>query len=439
VVQLTAVSFGSRGDIEPFVALGRALVEAGHNVRLVTHPEYAGLAEGSGVEFVGARGRSTRELIESEEGQAALRHVRNPLALLRRIADVLAPELHLIYEDTLRAAIDADALLAFPATFPALDIADHLRRPIVHVHHVPTVPTRSFPVPAPYIRARTLTPLGNRASYTVDAWLLWRLTRGAVARVRGEVLGDGATRPLGARAALAQRRRRVGAIVGVSPRVLPPPRDWPPDTVACGYWWSSGGHGDALPPAMESFIDSGPPPIFLGLGSTPLTDAAATTREVTAAAGDVGARVVLQRGWAGLGDGVDQPDIHIVDDVSYDALFPRVAAVVHHGGAGTTALGLRHGRPTLCMPALADQSFWGHRVAAIGVGPRPLPVGRLRRARLASRLAALADDDRYASRASDLALGLAREDGLRVAVAAVERFLRVRGGVTTSARSKKLT
>lgn len=425
-MRLALVSFGSRGDIEPFVTLGRALAAAGHEVRLLTHPEYASLAAGTGVELVAARGRSTRELIESDEGREVLRRVRNPLALLRRIADVLAPELHLIYEDTLRIATDADAVLAFPATFPALDVADHLGRPVIHVHHVPAVPTRNFPVAAPYINARSLTPLGNRASYSVDALLLWRLTREAATRARSAVLGPRSSRPLSARRALGQRRRRAGAIVGVSPHVLPPPRDWPGDVVTCGYWWPGSAAADAdggLDPATEAFLAAGPPPVFLGLGSTPLSDAAATTREVTGAARDAGVRLVLQRGWARLGEGVDEPGVHVVGDIPYDAIFPRVAAVAHHGGAGTTALGLRHGRPTLCMPTVADQFFWGHRIAAIGAGPAPLPVAHLQRARLAKRLSALIEDSHYRSRTSALAPALASEDGCSVAVAAVERFL----------------
>jgi UDP:flavonoid glycosyltransferase YjiC (YdhE family) len=419
------VTFGSRGDIEPFVTLGKALVNVGHEVRLLTHPEYVSLAEGTGVEMVAARGRSTRELIESDEGREVLRHVRNPLAMLRRVADLLAPELHLVYEDMLRVAVDADAVLAFPATFPALDVADHLGRPVVHVHHVPAVPTRNFPAAAPYINVRTLTPLGNRASYTLDAWVLWRLTREAVTRARSAVLGP-LSGAFTAQRALGQRRRRAGAIIGVSPHVLPPPRDWPRDVVACGYWWPASAPVKALDPSTEAFLAGGPPPVFFGLGSTPLADsAAAVTRDVITAARDAEVRLVLQRGWAGLGDGVDAPNVHVIGDMPYDAIFPRVAAVAHHGGAGTTALGLRHGRPTLCVPALADQFFWGHRIAESGAGPAPLPVKRLTRSRLAQRLAALVENQGYYSRASALAPALASEDGSSVAVAAIERFLTV--------------
>jgi sterol 3beta-glucosyltransferase len=287
------------------------------------------------------------------------------------------------------------------------------------------VPTGRFPIPAAYIRTRTLTPPGNRASYALDAWLLWQLTRKATEGARRNALGPGA-RAYGIRRALAQRRRRAGAIVGVSRHVVRPPGDWPADTVVCGYWWPSAGAGEARPALAEDtrrFLADGPAPLFFGLGSTPVADPGAVTRRVVEAARDARVRLVLQRGWAGLGDGLRDPEIHVVGDVAYDALFPLVAGVVHHGGAGTTALGLRYGRPTLCMPALADQFFWGHRVTAIGAGPRPLPIGRLRRDRLAERLAELAGDAGYAARASSIAAGLAREDGCATAVAAVERLL----------------
>jgi sterol 3beta-glucosyltransferase len=420
-VRLAAVSFGSRGDIEPFVTLGGALVRAGHQVRLLTHPEYAPLLEGSGVELASARGRSARELMDSDEGRELLNRIGNPLTALRRLADLLAPELRLIYADTLGVVAGADAVLAFPATFPALDVAAHLRLPVVHVHHVPAVPTRRHPAPVAYIGARSLTPAGNRASYEVDAWLLWRLTDAAAQRARSQVLGSG--RP-SVRRVLAQRRRRAGAVVGVSTHVLPRPRDWPGDVVTCGYWWGRNGRAP-LDPATEAFLGAGSPPVFFGLGSTPLADAGATTRDVVAAARDSGVRLVLQRGWAGLGSDVEGTHVHVVGDVSYDALFPRVAAVAHHGGAGTTALGLLHGRPTLCLPAVADQFFWGHRVAALGAGPAPLTVKRLRRDSLARRLSQLVRDVSYRQRACMLAAALAREDGRGAAVTAVEEFLSV--------------
>lgn len=423
-MRMTAVSFGSRGDVEPFLTLTHALAAAGHRVRLLTHPEYARATSGD-VELMPTRGRSPQELIDTDAGRWAL-SARNPLVALRRIARVLAPELRLIYEDCLHAIADADAVLAFPATFPALDVAHHLGRPVVHVHHVPLVPTAAHPVPGPYVKLRTLTPVGNRASYRLDSWLLWRLTRDAARDARRAVLGDGAD-AVSERQVLAARRRRAGAVVGVSPSVMRPPADWPADAVMCGYWWPSetAPATAALPPATASFLTAGEPPVFVSLGSTPVTDPAALTALITGAASDAGVRLVLQSGWSGLGAGITDSRVHVLGDIAYAAIFPEVAAVVHHGGAGTTALGLRYGRPTLCLPSVADQFFWGYRVATAGAGPRPLPLTRLRRDRLAERLRLLVRRPGFAARSAQIAEGLAREDAGAAAVAAVEQFLSV--------------
>ncbi|MBI4897021.1 MAG: glycosyltransferase family 1 protein [Actinobacteria bacterium] len=382
---------------------------------------FAGLAEGTGQEFEGTPGRSVRDLVESEEGQALLRHVRNPLAIGRRLNALIAPDLEHYYETTLAAAEGADAMLCFPATFPALDVATALGLPVVQVHHVPAVPTATAPAPVSYVGARTLGPLGNRLSYTADVLMTWRLTRDAVDGVRRRVLGRA---PRTARQTLTQWRRRVGALVGVSPSVLPRPSDWPGDVVTCGFWWPGGVNDQAPPLDAETlrFLDAGPAPVFLGLGSTPLDDPAAVTEIVTGAARDAGVRLVLQRGWAGLGAGAESETVHVVGDLPYTALFDHVAAVVHHGGAGTMALGLRHGKPTLALPALADQFFWGHRVKSLEAGPAPLPVKRLSRAALAERLTALTTTTRYAERARALAEAMRQEDGEAAAAAALERF-----------------
>lgn len=430
-MRLTSVTFGSRGDVEPFVTLGRGLADAGHEVRLATHEMFAGLAEGTGQEFAGVPGRSIRDLVESEEGQALLRHVRNPIAIGRRLTALLEPELGPIYESTLAAAEGADAILCFPATFPALDVATMLGLPVVQVHHVPAVPTSAYPAPVSYIGSQTLGSLGNRLSYTADALVTWRLTRDAVNGVRRRVLGRP---PRTARQTLAQWRRRVGALVGVSPHVLPPQPDWPGDTVTCGYWWPGGVNEQA--PSLDDetirFLDAGPAPVFFGLGSTPLDDPAAVTEIVTGAATDAGVRLVLQRGWAGLGEGAQCETVHVVDDLPYTALFDRVAAVAHHGGAGTMALGLRHGRPTLALPALADQFFWGHRAQSLDVGPAPLPVKRLSRGALAQRFAAVTTTTRYATRARELADAIACEDGAKTAAEAMDGFFGERSQVQTS-------
>lgn len=430
-MKLAAVTFGSRGDVEPYAALGRELAAADYEVRLTAQEAFRDFASDSGVDFFGVRGRSIQDLVDSPEGKQLVGNLRNPLALARqlgRLNDMLTRELELIYSDVLAASEGVDAVLCSPATFPALDVAAHLGLPVVQVHLIPLEPTSRFPAPVGYINARTLTPLGNRLSYPVDELLVWRLLKRAVEPVRARVLGR---RPRRVRETLTQRRRRLGALVGISPNVLPPPRDWPPDVVSCGYWWSSPRSSEqgSLDEATSSFLAAGPPPIFVSLGSMPIGDPAAVTAILAGAARDAGVRLILQRGWAGLGEGLESDHVHVAGEMPHGAIFDLVAAVAHHGGAGSTARGLRHGKPTLVMPVFADQFFWGRRMAELGVGPSPLPLRRLDRAGLARRLAALATPA-FEQRAGALAADLEREDGAAVATAALGRFLHARPGST---------
>jgi UDP:flavonoid glycosyltransferase YjiC (YdhE family) len=222
---------------------------------------------------------------------------------------------------------------------------------------------------------------------------------------------------------LRQRKRFAGAVIGVSPRVLPPPTDWPTTATTCGYWWPGATDLPDLDPSVVAFIEGGDPTVFFTLGSTTLEDPSAITDAVVGAAKDSGVRLILQRGWGGLGNGVESDDVLVVDDLTYPELFDRVSAVIHHGGAGTTALGLRHGKPSLAIPAIADQFFWGHRMHALGVGPAPLALKSINRAELAARMRSLVLDKSHADAAAQLANQIASEDGVSTAVAAINRYL----------------
>lgn len=142
----------------------------------------------------------------------------------------------------------------------------------------------------------------------------------------------------------------------------------------------------------------------------------------------------LQRGWAGLGQGAESDDVHVIGDGSYGSLFDHVASVVHHGGAGTTALGLRHGCPTAVLPAVADQFFWGHRVAALRVGPEPRPLRRVTRRELRRRFGALLSDSSFRTRGREIASRLRDEDGVECAVATIERSVAGHAGRRTRAQ-----
>jgi UDP:flavonoid glycosyltransferase YjiC (YdhE family) len=325
-----------------------------------------------------------------------------------------------LYRSVLEAADGVDAVLAFPATFPALDVAEHLNLPVIQVHHVPSMPTRTFPAAVNFVHQKSLGSIGNQLSYSADAAGTTIAMRRPMNAARERVLGAGRS---SVRNTLRQRKRFAGAVIGVSPRVLPPPTDWPTTATTCGYWWPGATDLPDLDPSVVAFIEGGDPTVFFTLGSTTLEDPSAITDAVVGAAKDSGVRLILQRGWGGLGNGVESDDVLVVDDLTYPELFDRVSAVIHHGGAGTTALGLRHGKPSLAIPAIADQFFWGHRMHALGVGPAPLALKSINRAELAARMRSLVLDKSHADAAAQLANQIASEDGVSTAVAAINRYL----------------
>lgn len=418
----TLVTFGSRGDAEPFVALAERLVGRGHEVRLVTHAMFVPMVEGRGIDFTPVRGRSVQALLDDPAVRAVVEDPHRPVRALRRMSALIATELHLLYEDTRDAVEGADVVVCAPLTFPALHAADRAGVPVVHAQLQPFVPTGAFPVPAGWVRARSLGAAVNRASYDVDAALTNLVFRRAVNQCRAEVLGLG---PQTLRAGVLERRPRHGALVAVSSHVVPRPLDWPHQVRLCGWWWpaptpEAGAGVDGI---TGAFLESGPPPVLVSLGSMPVADPEAMTQLLAGAAGDAGVRLVLQRGWAGLGEGLeDTGHVHVVDDMPHDRLLPHVAAVVHHGGAGTTGRGLLHGRPTLALPVLGDQFFWGRRLRALGVGPPPLPLAKIGRQALAARLGELVSDRSSRARAGHLGERLRQEDGVGVAAFLLEQF-----------------
>jgi UDP:flavonoid glycosyltransferase YjiC (YdhE family) len=286
----------------------------------------------------------------------------------------------------------------------------------------PLTPTRAFPA----MGAPPRLALGgwvNRLTHHLAEQLLWQPIRRRVNRWRRDALGL----PDEARLGPGARMRRLGVPVlyGFSRHVVPPPADWPPSVHVTGWWTLEAPVAWAPPSALARFLAEGAPPVFVGFGSMTPRNADGLTRLVLDAVARVGARVVLQRGWGGLGDatgGALPPWACVVDEIPHAWLFPRMAAVVHHGGAGTTGAALRAGVPSVVVPLFADQPFWGERVHALGVGPRPIMRPALTATRLADALRQALGDAGMRERAARLGALLAADDGVAAAVAAVDRL-----------------
>ena len=208
-----------------------------------------------------------------------------------------------------------------------------------------------------------------------------------------------------------------------SQHVLPRPGDWPSHAHVTGYWFLDRPDGWEPPQALVDFLDARPPPVYVGLGSMAGRNPGRLTELFLAALRQSGQRAVLLSGWAGLGSADLGDDVFVVDDVPHDWLFPRVSAVVHHGGAGTTAAGLHAGKPTVILPFFADQPFWGRIVHQRGIGPRPIPQQRLSVENLADAIRRAATDPLMAELARKLGANIRAEDGVARAVTLLDQRL----------------
>lgn len=410
-------ALGTRGDVQPYLALSLALAARDHAVTLAAPDDFRDWIEGRGVAFA-PMGTDFQALMQEPDMQHALRG--NPMRFRKLWREVAVPMLKASLATLWEVGQGADVLVHHPKVVGAADVAQVTGAPVVCASPVPMTSTSAFPL---LTMTRSLGGPLNRLS-----WLPLRLARPFYARPLGDwreqVLGlpRRFTRRPGTDAATGADLR----LVAVSEHLLPRPADWDARTHLTGYWFLED-RDAALDPGLEEFLSAGPPPVYIGFGSMPSDDPAALTGEIVEAVGRAGLRAVLAGGWAGIGGGEMPEAIHAIDSAPHSALFPRVSAVVHHGGAGTVAAGLRAGRPTLVCPFGVDQPFWAKRVHARGCGPVPLPAEKITAATLAGRLSDLVATPIYAEAARQVAQGIAAEDGLGKAVALIEGAAPVTG------------
>lgn len=398
---------GSRGDVAPYTGLGHALSRAGHEVTLVTHGCFERLVAGSRVRFHPIP-LDPRAELESARGRNLHRSATG-LGKLVRVVGLARALAGQMTDDMLAAARNSDVLLLAGSTAPlGHAIAEGLSLPSIDVPLLPLAPTREFG--PPMLGGGSWGTVGNRvAGHGVSL---------AIDRVFSTAVPDVRTR-LGLSRGKPRAAREGRALHGYSSLVVPRPRDWPPHLEVTGYWWPYDGEAQ-LPADLREFLAAGPPPVFVGLGSATVPDPARLSAEVVRALRRAGRRAVIQRGWGGLEASGD--DVLTIGEVPHSALFPRMAAVIHHCGAGTTAAGLRAGVPAVPVPIQFDEGFWAGRLVALGVAPRALPLRKFTAEALADAVRRATGDPSYGRRARDIADGLRAEDGVAPVLDAVNRL-----------------
>jgi len=402
-MRLAALTYGTEGDTRPIAALCRALMDAGHEVSLFADEKTLGSARSLGVPHAALSG-SIQEDLSSLVAQG--KGVSATVTGLSRIANAQAENW---MRQAARAAEGCDGIIVSGLTaFVGLSVAEHVGVPIVGAGMIPISPTRSFP--SPFLPPGLLPSGFNKASHHLVNWMLWFSFRKAINRARKQVLG------LGPRHSLWTGHPML---YGISPALLPEPRDWPANAKLCGQWF---GPGDSSTPsdALQGFLDSGEPPIYLGFGSMVGFDRDALLRVLLDALD--GERVVFYPGWSGLPKASLPDNFFVVGNTPHDWLFPRMSLAIHHGGSGTVHSACRAGVPSVVLPFAGDQFFWARQLQRLGVADVPVSTRNLNSEAIKQAIR-FARSIEARSRASALARSMSEENGTAVAVAAIESEL----------------
>ena len=414
-MKILVTTLGSHGDVQPFVALAKALKAAGHEVTICTLEGFRPFVEAHGVSYAHVNNEFFT-LMQTPEGQSSIDGSGSKLELVRKAKAILRR----VFDDEWQAAqtVQPELIIFHPKALGSAHIAEKLNIPAMMALPLPLyTPTSAFP--NPMFGGMNLGGWLNRLSY----WPMIYSTNmyaGIVNDFRVKGLG---LRP---RARLANPLmdgdgNPIPILYPYSPHLLPAPADYPPHVHVTGYWFLDQGNQWQPPAALAAFLDAGPPPVYVGFGSMGGAKAAERAEIVLGALDRAGQRGLLASGWGGLQPSDTPESVHLIESAPHDWLFPQVAAVVHRGGGGTTAAGLRAGKPTVICPFIGDQPFWGRVIHKQGLGPRPIPQQGLTVDGLAAAIMAAVGEPAIARRAAAMGEQIRAEDGLANAVEIIER------------------
>jgi sterol 3beta-glucosyltransferase len=408
-MKLLVATYGTEGDARPFAALCRGLMDAGHEARLFADAATLGSAQSLGVPAVALAGdiRGTLDPDHAIAGVVAKGGGFNATA--RALANIANENAGSWMRTLVEEGEGCDAILvAGLAAFVGLSAAEYLGAKGIGSGMIPLTPSSAFP--SAFLPPRWVPGLLNRASHGLVNGMLWKAFRERTNAAR-------ALFKLPARQAMWKDHPMV---YGVSPGLLPKPADWPGNAHLCGQWLAP---GDAWtpPPPLANFLTAGEAPIYIGFGSMTGFDNARLLDALTEAVD--GRRALFYPGWSGIEAKALPGNFFVIGDTPHDWLFPRTAAVIHHGGSGTSHSAARAGVPSIVTPFAGDQFFWAERLRLAGVAPAAVD-GRSPKASVFARALDFVADTGVRNCARLLGEKMRAENGVADAVAVIERIVK---------------
>ncbi|XP_006350303.1 sterol 3-beta-glucosyltransferase UGT80A2 isoform X2 [Solanum tuberosum] len=418
-IQIVMLIVGTRGDVQPFIAIGKRLQEYGHRVRLATHANFKEFVLTAGLEFYPLGGDPKVLAGYMVKNKGFLPSAPSEIPVQRnQLKDIISSLLPACEEPDMDTGVPfkPDAIIANPPAYGHTHVAEALKIPIHIFFTMPWTPTSEFPHPL----SRIKQPAGYRLSYQIVDSLIWLGIR--------DMINDTRKRKLKLRPVTYLSSSQV-SVLDIphgyiwSPHLVSKPKDWGPKVDVVGFCFLDLASGYEPPESLVNWLKDGQKPIYIGFGSLPVQEPEKMTQIIVEALERTGQRGIINKGWGGLGNLAEPKDfVYLLDNCPHDWLFLQCSAVVHHGGAGTTAAGLKAACPTTIVPFFGDQPFWGERVHARGVGPPPIPIDEFSLPKLVEAIEFMLDP-KVKERAVELAKAMENEDGVTGAVKAFFKHL----------------
>ena len=408
-MKITILTYGSRGDVQPFLPLSVKLISRGHEVKLAAPSRFKNLVEGYGIEFVALPG-------DPETAILRINDARNNIFKMLREGFAHALEVGAdVFQQSAEACMDADLIIhAFSHAVDGHTRAREMNIPDVHIQTFPMfAPTGDYPsVVLPDLNFRAL----NYFTHFAGIKIIWQLSRFGF-------------RYISRRAGLPNRKLYFPfdenplcpptlMLCAWSPSLLPPSREWSANIHVTGYFYSDEIESYQPSPELKEFLDAGAPPICVSFGSMVNRDAEKIDKIIRESLAKTSQRGIILSGWGGARNPSSR-DLLYLESAPHDWLLPRCQMLIHHGGAGTVAAGLRVGIPQVIVPFMTDQPFWARQVHEVGAAPKPILVKHLSVERLI-RAIIEAGSDNIRERAGALGQAVHKEDGVTRAVELIE-------------------
>ena len=420
-MKVLIITFGSRGDVQPYVALGRGLQAAGHMVTICTASRFESFIADHNLAY----GYMTDELLKFMDTDVGRDAIENTVGLfgvfktMLKLVKYLKPLTKQMIIDSWEAAqaINPDLVIYHPKSLGAVSIAEKMKIPVIMANLQPMiVPTSEFP-----LAGMPTIPIGgwyNRSTYGLIKLGL-RMYAKIINEFRQHVLNLNPF-PKSSGILYTADGKPIPILHGYSPYVVPRPMDWPGNAMVNGYWFLDSLNEWKPDPKLKAFLDAGAPPVYIGFGSMAGRNPQRLANIAIEALRKAKLRGIIATGRGGLKAAQLPDSILKIDMASHDWLFPRMAAIVHHGGAGTTAAALRAGKPMTICPFIGDQPFWGERIHALGVGPKPIPHKKLSVSKLTSALHEMSKSVTMHKHSKKLSILIQNENGIKNAIGVIE-------------------